>query len=160
MKNRYSKQKVILFTLLSCTLFPVAIIFLYYAYPLIFKSNPSALFYYYYYSFILHIDESEHAYNFSTMMTESKKIEGYKSELDYSTIFQCANQTNIDQSSPLINLRNIQSVKLPNKNYGISLIAGYTKPEYTYFTWISFIAEIDRKSHTCKIIDQHRSSMG
>jgi hypothetical protein len=160
MKNRYNRRKIILFSLMSCTLFPVVIIFLYYAYPLIFKSNSSALFYYYYYSFILHIEESEHAYNFSTMMAESKKIEGYKSDLDYSTIFKCANQTSINQSSPLIELRDIYSVKLPNKNYAISVVAVYKEPKYTYVTLISFVAEIDRKPHTCNVIDQHRSSMG
>lgn len=160
MKNGYSKRKIILFSLLSCTLLPVVIIFSYCAYPLIFKSNPLALFYYYYYSFVLHVEESEHAYNFSAMMAESKKIEGYKSDLNYSTIFQCANQTNINQSSPLIELRDIYSVKLPNKNYAVNLIAIYKEPEYRYVTLISFVADIDRKHQTCKIVAQHRSSMG
>lgn len=123
MRNKYSKQKIILFSLMSCALFPVVIIFLYYAYPLIFKSNPLALFYYYYYSFVLHIEENEHEYNFATMMAESKKIEGNKSDLNYSTIFQCTNQTNINQSSPLIGMRDIHIVKLPNKSYAVNLIA-------------------------------------
>jgi hypothetical protein len=127
-------------------------------YPLVFKDNPSAMFYYYYYSFLYPIDGGETSYNFASAIAESKKIAGDRSDLDYSIIFQCIKQTKPNSKS--LELRDIYSYKLPTHNYAVSVIVISDEGEHQYTSLTSFIAEIDKKSHTCKSIKQHGASMG
>jgi hypothetical protein len=156
MKNKkHSKTKKIFVALIS-SIFGLSIFW--FIYPLMFKANPLAMFYYYYYSFILPFGFEEPAYNFSEMMAENKKIVRYNSELDYPTILQCTKQTK--PSSTSLELSDISSYRLPTSNYAVSVIVVSDENDYKYTSLTSFIAEIDKKFYTCKIIKQHAASMG